>query len=249
MNGTTMQNTAVFAFPFMIFVIFYLVYYLQRKSSLNIKEKITSNKNGINLDESLVAVLQMEFDYISKTASEAMNDRHSMINFYIAIITVAMAGVTNILTSKSSISLEFAVVLLWMGCLVGVFYFLKIVRLRQAWVESIKAMNCIKRSIIEFSGESESQFLKQSFLWKSDTAPMANQHYNIFHYSAMFIGFMSAFFYVLGVYIMYISNTIGDTSPFSLSWALVFYLAIGFVTIVWMHHKFYDKFLTESKSI
>ena len=85
-------------------------------------------------------ILKMEFDYARLTASEAMQDRHTMVNFYLLAFGVIATGVLAILSRETDLPRSIGTLLLWILCAVGWLYFLKIVRLRQAWHESAQAM-------------------------------------------------------------------------------------------------------------
>ena len=233
-------------FPFVISTLLFIVYFCQRKSPWTTESPVNEKVDAkVEIDENLVAILQMEFEYISKTASEAMSDRHTMVNFFLVITTLITTGVAGIVNSKDNLPIDFAIILLWASSLIGLFYFLKIIRLRQAWVESAKAMNCIKQALIDASDDKQSKFLNNAFMWKSETIPKPQQKYNVFHYSAMFIGMINTYFYIAGAYLLCQKYGHVDPSPFSLSYDELFYFAVGFVAMTFIYGGFYSKFLTE----
>lgn len=48
-------------------------------------------------------VLEWEFEYARVTASEAMRDRHTMVNFYLIIVGITVSGVTGAIRTQFSI--------------------------------------------------------------------------------------------------------------------------------------------------
>ena len=49
-------------------------------------------------------ILKMEFEYARITASEAMQDRHTMVNFYLLAFGVIATGVLTILSREADLS-------------------------------------------------------------------------------------------------------------------------------------------------
>ena len=70
-------------------------------------------------------ILHWEFEYIRITASEAMRDRHTMVNFYLIIATILAAGVAAVIAPDNGNSAPRAIgtILLWLLCGVGWFIF------------------------------------------------------------------------------------------------------------------------------
>ncbi len=55
-------------------------------------------------------ILQWEFKYVRTTASEAMQDRHTMINFYLLATGVVASGVVAVVTSKMDVPIQIGTV-------------------------------------------------------------------------------------------------------------------------------------------
>jgi hypothetical protein len=77
-------------------------------------------------------ILGWEFEYARTTASEAMQDRHTMVNFYLLAVGVVASGVVAVLGQDAGLPKATGTLLLWPLCGVGWLYFLKLIRLRQA---------------------------------------------------------------------------------------------------------------------
>ena len=135
-------------------------------------------------------ILQWEFEYARTTASEAMRDRHTMINYYLLAVGIVASGVIAILKNDSDPSAGTA--LLWGLCIVGWFYFLKIIRLRQAWYDSAQAMNQIKEVYVDKSQGEDKDIIGAALRWRQATLPQPGGRWTVFHYSAMLIGFLNA---------------------------------------------------------
>ena len=98
-------------------------------------------------------ILKLEFGYARETAQQAQNDRTVIVNLYLLLV----GGAGSLLLAASSLaplgrgdippqvlSLVFAV----LG-LLGVLTLFKLIRLRQAWFDSVRAMNAIKAYYLE----------------------------------------------------------------------------------------------------
>ena len=96
----------------------------------------------------LDGLLLEEFNYAGNSAYQAMEDRARMFNLYLVIIGV-LASVLVAVYQLGSASLKtftqpLTVLLLVLGGIVGVVFFVQLIRLRQAHQDSIITMNMIK---------------------------------------------------------------------------------------------------------
>lgn len=146
-------------------------------------------------------ILGLEFEYARTTASEAMSDRHTMINFYLVVVGALGAGLLLVLgglPSQANLPPAVGTALLWLLCLVGWLYFLKVIRLRQAWYGSALAMNQIKEFYFKHSKDFEPDELRQAFLFKPETLPAPDKAWTVYFYSAMLIALLDSAAYVAG---------------------------------------------------
>jgi len=143
-------------------------------------------------------ILDWEFEYARTTASEAMEQRHTMVNFYLLVAGVAASGVIAVLGESSNLPKAVGTLLLWLLCGIGWLYFLAIIRLRQAWHESARAMNQIKEFYFHHTREPERDVLRSAFRWQAQTLPAAGKPWTVFFYSAMLIAFLDSAAYVAG---------------------------------------------------
>ncbi|MDX1435179.1 MAG: hypothetical protein R3335_00115 [Anaerolineales bacterium] len=143
-------------------------------------------------------ILGWEFEYARFTASEAMSDRHTMVNFYLLAFGVIATGVLAILSREADLPQSIGTLLLWILCAVGWLYFLKIIRLRQAWHDSAQAMNQIKEFYIQHDGHFDPDELRPAFRWQAHTLPPPDKAWTVFFYSALLIALLDSMAYVMG---------------------------------------------------
>lgn len=120
----------------------------------------------------LEGLLLEEFNYASSTAYQAMEDRARLFNTYVWLLFIMFSGLTAIYTHIDSRSglIQLMLVFVLIGGVVGVAFFVKIIRLRQAWRESLVAMNDIKEYYINLF-RKDIPNLDQVFHWRKATLP------------------------------------------------------------------------------
>jgi hypothetical protein len=181
-------------------------------------------------------ILLKEFDYARFTASEAMQDRHTMVNFYLLAFGVIATGVLAILSRDSDLPQSIGTLLLWILCAVGWLYFLKIIRLRQAWHESAQAMNQIKEFYIQHDQHFKPEQLRSAFRWQAHTLPSPGKPWTVFFYSAVLIALLDSMAYVLGATLLDL-NLSHSIPRVDLGLYLIF--GIGFLTFhIWLYFAF-----------
>lgn len=160
-----------------------------------------ANKEGLDPK----ALLTSEFEYARITASEAMNDRHTVVNFYLLLTGVVVSAVVALVGADkpggSWLGNAFpfvAMALLWALCIVGWLYLLQIIRLRQAWRDSAQTMNEIKEFYMARVALFSPQEFSQAFRWRSETLPPAGKLWTIHFFSAALIALLNSLVYVGG---------------------------------------------------
>lgn len=121
----------------------------------------------------LESMLLEEFNYAGVTAYQAQEDRARMFNLYLLLIGVlgsGLAAVYQLGGGLKSFGGELSLALLLVAGLMGVAFFIKLVRLRQAWRESVLAMSLVKEYYIrEFSATAPGAV--NAFYWRLKTLP------------------------------------------------------------------------------
>jgi hypothetical protein len=181
-------------------------------------------------------ILKLEFEYARFTASEAMRDRHTMVNFYLLAFGVIATGVLAILSREADLPQSIGTLLLWILCAVGWLYFLKIIRLRQAWHESAQAMNQIKEFFIQHDKQFEPEELRPAFRWQAHTLPAPGKPWTVFFYSALLIALLDSMAYVLGAALLDLE--ISHIIP-RVDIGLYLIFGIGFLAFhIWLYFAF-----------
>src|SRR5579864_6373703 len=92
-------------------------------------------------------MLLEEFNYAGVTAYQAQEDRARMFNLYLLLIGVLGSGLAAVFQLGHGLRAYTQVLatgLLFIAGVMGIAFFVKLIRLRQAWRESAVAMTMIK---------------------------------------------------------------------------------------------------------
>jgi hypothetical protein len=184
-----------------IFIITVLIVFVQRKyyettrpvivPSLRRRPPAQSKKAMLKFSE----IVQLEFEYVKETASQAMNDRLTLVNYFLLSAGVVLAGFGLMVSyeggARFAYRYEVLVSLSLLFNSVGWVYFMQIVRLRQAWCESARAMNHLKLLYVE-NCELFSEDAKKVFRWDVESIPKAEKKMTVFYLSALLISILSA---------------------------------------------------------
>lgn len=194
-NVFYLQLSTVFAFTIIIQIIILSIYFKYRSPrKLQQAEKIRWEP-GESPKFRLEEVILKEFDYARETAAQAMRDRHTLVNFFLIITGVIVTAALTVITKENvirNISRPFLLeIICLIFCSIGWFYFIKIIRLRQAWHESATAMNQIKKFYFKYS-DVPSEIAMQAFRWQQHTLPAPEKKSTVFYYSALLISFVSS---------------------------------------------------------
>lgn len=192
-------------------------------------------------------LLGMEFEYARITASEAMNDRHTVVNFYLLLTGVVVSAVAALLSAERppgpvADALPYVgMALLWALCIVGWLYLLQIIRLRQAWRGSAATMNQIKAFYFANVARFTSREFKKAFCWQMETLPPAAKLWTIHFFSAALIALLNSLVYVGGGLL----HTVGlQVSSEAWPWLVPSLAFLGLVLFVFSLHM-YVRFLRQ----
>ena len=194
-------------------------------------------------------IMSWEFEYARTTASEAMRDRQSVVNFYLAIAGAFPAAIALIIVEGPGLNELPAyhlvgTVVLWALVVVGWNFFLQVIHLRRAWHQSAQAMNCIKDFYLKHSTEFEHGQLAQAFLWKTRSLPRPEKKWNIFFFSAALIAFLNSLCFLFGSMLL-------DLQAYELShgtvWTIFYWgaLVAAGLAMFLFHMAMYQAFLKE----
>ncbi|MFN2153423.1 MAG: hypothetical protein ACK2T5_17610 [Anaerolineales bacterium] len=162
------------------------------------------NKNELSAD----TILEAEFEYIATTATQANEDRSKVASFYFVSVGSLIAAIFSALfdTDQDKEVLQniyFAFCTLFgFLTILGYLTIAQLARLRTAWMDSVKAMNTIKKYYIE-NVETD---LKPAFLWTNEYAPKGYKPGSVANYLAYQVALLSGlifaatiFFFQLGI--------------------------------------------------
>jgi ADP-ribose pyrophosphatase len=158
----------------------------------------TGAEDGLSASD----ILGWEYAYIGTTASEAMQDRHQMVNFYLLATGIVVTGVVAIVAGERPVPGMAAPALLWLLLAIGWVYFLKLVQLRKAWYGSALAMNRIKQFYLHHNREFSASRLEEAFKFSVATLPPPGKPGTVFHYSVALVGLISSAAFVFGAFLL-----------------------------------------------
>lgn len=140
-------------------------------------------------------ILDLEFNYAKDTAAQAINDRYTMLNFYVGLIAAVSAITTNFLlaTAYSQSYLVLSPLLIISG-LVGWIFLAIMIRLRQACLSSLESMNTIKAAYAAADNSLDS-----AFVWTNNTLPSAYKPWSIHYFSSLLISLLSSLSLATGI--------------------------------------------------
>ena len=136
-----------------------------------------------------------EYEYIRETMAQAMNDRHTLVNYFLLAAGVVIAAIGVIYSDEgmkySVYKKEISIAICLAFAVIAWIYIMKVVRLRQAWCESSAAMNQIKQFFLQNVGISD-KGPHTPFRWRSSTIPKAARTGNLYHLEILLISFIAS---------------------------------------------------------
>lgn len=165
----------------------------------------------------LSTLLLKDYDYITGTCSEAMNDRHTMVNYFLLIVgaVFTVVGTQISIAAFQTQQVRYILVLVALSLnFIGWIYFMHIIRLRESWHGSALAMNQIKEFFIQ-NGRIPDELARSGFLWDTKSVPRSGKKSNVFYYSAMLISFISSLLLVIASAVSYPVNDNFNIPAFS----------------------------------
>jgi len=183
----------------------------------------------------LEKILELEFGYAQETAAEALEDRTTVVNFYLilagALSSIALGllqleqgrvpfvslteETTGLLGARLP-SLVYSLIF-WLIGLLGFFTLMKLIRLRQAHQDSLKAMNRIKDFYKQRFPEVDA-----AFLWKTNTIPRADKPWTITFNLSLLVVLLDSLAIAVGVFFLDFKPAIWPWADEALAFVLAF---------------------------
>ncbi|HXZ04752.1 MAG TPA: hypothetical protein VEH81_07950, partial [Ktedonobacteraceae bacterium] len=135
--------------------------------------KANGSNNTIDTSLKIENMLLEEFNYVSVTAYQAMEDRARISSFYYLLLGVLASGLAAVYQFSGgtrNIPLPLVALLLIIGALISISFFVTLIRLRQAYKESLLTMNVIKEFYID-QFKQQMPAIEQAFRWRLSTMP------------------------------------------------------------------------------
>ncbi len=131
-----------------------------------------SRDNNLNTTFNIENLLLEEFNYASVTAYHSMEERARQSNLYFTLMSTIFSGVVAILVVGSARTFLQPLIgaLLILGGLLSIYHFLGLIRVRQAWRESVICMNVIKEFYLQ-QFHHEIPHIERAFRWRLKTIP------------------------------------------------------------------------------
>jgi hypothetical protein len=173
------------------------------------------------------SIIDAEFGYIAQTAFQANEDRARAWQYFFVTFATLIAAVlsTQVETAvQQQLYLTFVVIFGLLSVL-GVITVAQLVRLRQAWLESVRAMNHIKERLI-----AADESLAHYFRWRNDTIPAAFKWRSFGFLQALSVALLSGL--ALGAAVAFAALARG-TAEVPWGWSLPVALAAAGV-ILWL---------------
>ena len=137
---------------------------------------MTEEKEMVNCSDIPHGILVAEFEYIAHTAFQANEDRARASEFFLISFGTLLAAVLT--TQFTDVDAQFLyrlfIILFSVVAAWGALTVLQLSRLREAWLESVRAMNTIKDSMIDQAPE-----MQDYFRWRTHTIPRAFKPWSV----------------------------------------------------------------------
>ncbi len=147
------------------------------------------------------AILVAEYEYVAQTAFQAHEDRARVSTFYLVALGSFVAAIyssDNGIGRGSDATWAFAF-FFFVLVLAGALTLLQLIRLREAWFESVEAMNHIKEY---YQKNVEKVDLKDAFLWNKGTMPSKYKRGSVSFFLALQVALLGGI--VMGGVIYYV---------------------------------------------
>jgi hypothetical protein len=200
-----------------------------------------ANDSNDKLDVSLKAenMLLEEFNYASLTAYQAMEDRARITSFYYLLLGVLASGLAAIYQFSGrahAIPLFILVALLLVAAMVSVTFFITIIRLRQAYRESVLCMNVMKEFYIQ-QFKQQMPAIEHVFRWRLKTIPLGERIGSV----TFMFGYLNA---LIGSLCLAGAVFISTEQPFSEPGASIL-AGMAFVIAMLLHIFYYRRALSK----
>ena len=174
-------------------------------------------------------ILDSEFDYVAQTAFQAHEDRARVTTFYLVTVGSLVAAILSAELGTLDQPFTYAAFasLFVVLSLMGLLTLLQLVRLREAWFESVLAMNQIKDYYVKHFQE---EGLEDAFRWRTQTIPARFKRWSVAYMLALQVAVLGGA--SLGAAVIFVSLAYDQ-----LWWQWAIVAAVGFVVLQMLLHR------------
>lgn len=153
-------------------------------------------------------LLSAEFDYIAQSAFQANEDRARVSTYYVVTFGTLVGAFFSLQVDNAVLdNLYRALIIVFLTLtLFGISTLLQLVRLRQAWTESVHALNQIKQYYFD---QFEATNLENAFRWRTTTIPKMYKPWSIAFLLALQVALLGGV--SLGAAVYFIGLLAGNT--------------------------------------
>ena len=157
---------------------------------------------------STTEIISVEYEYIAQTAFQANEDRARVTTFYVVSVGSLVGALLSTTPETGKETLWAFSGLFFFLSIFGVLTLLQLIRLREAWFESVKAMNQIKDVIIE---NSKNISFEKAFRWRTSTLPIRYKPWSVAFLLALQVSLLGTT--TFGAFIYYAGYALDHFSP------------------------------------
>jgi hypothetical protein len=152
------------------------------------------------------AILTAEFNYIAQTAFQANEDRARVTNFYLITLAGFVAAILGMRFEGLMVPYIYwaFVALFAILALASLLTLLQLIRLRQAWFDSVTAMNALKDYFIRHAAGSQ---LGEAFVWKPGALPARYKPWSVGYLLALQVALLGGA--ALGAAVIFLGLILG----------------------------------------
>ncbi|NOZ06761.1 MAG: hypothetical protein GXP41_10510 [Chloroflexi bacterium] len=177
------------------------------------------------------SILIAEYEYIAQTAFQAHEDRARVTTFYLVTVGSLIGAMLTSQFTSNLVNVRLGFAALFLILAIGSFItLLQLVRLRQAWFDSAKAMNQIKAFYLT-QLEEENKNLENAFLWSTATLPKREKAWSISFLLAIQVALLGAV--LAGASVVFLGLALG----FVIWWPALFVTLSTFFMHIWLFRR------------
>ena len=173
-------------------------------------------------------LLSSEYEYIAQSAFQANEDRARVSTYYVVTFGTLVAALFSLQIDNDALgNLHRALVVVFLTLsLFGLSTLLQLVRLRQAWIESIRALNQIKEFYL---GQLPQIGLAEALRWRTNTIPAPYKPWSIAFLLALQVALLGGV--SLGASVYFLGLVLANPT-----WALPIFVGLTYTLFqVWLY--------------